>query len=376
MELIKKINSVGKQNFQNNLFVNIAAKIASVFSILFAMSIVYELRNHVDLWLLIMLSIFISFFLIVNEVIKVRSIKAMYNNKLKSLLTFLFTFILSLSLSTIGIYLWVNKTDNINSESLISKAVESNDLKSYYRMQIDSIRNNKFESTEEYNDLNKSLSFWKSRKATDLEERANIRENIIKIENQIQTNRKEYNDNQKLSISNLENELQSKLDIVDVKFTNQSKEVNKNNFLTYILLTLIVVVEFAIIYLNNNIAKVETEFVQYTNNDIVKKYKVGRKLLESLFLTSNSVDTGSGYTELITNINKAKYSYVNKLENLQWEDLIELYNLYIDLDILDRGFVKKKEESDETGVLTNKFQVRDIESALKKYDKYYNVILK
>lgn len=376
MELIKKINSVGKQDFQNNLFVNIAAKIASVFSILFAMSIVYELRNHVDSWLLIMLSIFISFFLIVNEVIKVRSIKAMYNNKLKSLLTFLFTFILSLSLSTIGIYLWVNKTDNINSESLITKAVESNDLKSDYRMQIESIRSNKFESTEEYNNLNKSLSFWKSRKATDLEERANIRENIIRIENQIQTNRKEYNDNQNLSISNLENELQSKLDIVDVKFTNQSKEVNKNNFLTYILLTLIVVVEFAIIYLNNNIAKVETEFVQYTNNDIVKKYKVGRKLLESLFLTSNSVDTGSGYTELITNINKAKYSYVNKLENLQWEDLIELYNLYIDLDILDRGFVKKKEESDETGVLTNKFQVRDIESALKKYDKYYNVILK
>jgi|BioPla2DNA2_1021312.scaffolds.fasta_scaffold23857_4 hypothetical protein len=376
MELIKKINSVGKQNFQNNLFVNIAAKIASVFSILFAMSIVYELRNHVDLWLLIMLSIFISFFLIVNEVIKVRSIKAMYNNKLKSLLTFLFTFILSLSLSTIGIYLWVNKTDNINSESLISKAVESNDLKSYYRMQIDSIRNNKFESTEEYNDLNKSLSFWKSRKATDLEERANIRENIIKIENQIQTNRKEYYDNQKLSISNLENELQSKLDIVDVKFTNQSKEVNKNNFLTYILLTLIIVVEFAIIYLNNNIAKVETEFIQYTNNDVVKKYKVGRKLLECLFLTSNRVVKDDNSTELITNINKAKYSHVNKLENLQWEDLIELYNLYIDLDILDRGFVKKKDESDENGVLTNKFQVEDIESALKRYDQYYNVILK
>lgn len=376
MELIKKINSVGKQNFQNNLFVNIAAKIASVFSILFAMSIVYELRNHVDLWLLIMLSIFISFFLIVNEVIKVRSIKAMYNNKLKSLLTFLFTFILSLSLSTIGIYLWVNKTDNINSESLISKAVESNDLKSYYRMQIDSIRNNKFESTEEYNDLNKSLSFWKSRKATDLEERANIRENIIKIENQIQTNRKEYYDTQKRSISNLENELQSKLDIVDVKFTNQSKEVNKNNFLTYILLTLIVVVEFAIIYLNNNIAKVETEFIQYTNNDVVKKYKVGRKLLECLFLTSNRVVKDDNSTELITNINKAKYSHVNKLENLQWEDLIELYNLYIDLDILDRGFVKKKDESDENGVLTNKFQVEDVESALKRYDQYYNVILK
>ena len=376
MELIKKINSVGKQNFQNNLFVNIAAKIASVFSILFAMSIVYELRNHVDSWLLIMLSIFISFFLIVNEVIKVRSIKAMYNNKLKSLLTFLFTFILSLSLSTIGIYLWVNKTDNINSESLITKAVETNDLKSYYRMQIESIRNNEFEFSNQYKQLSEDLTFWRNRRAADVEERDKIRENIIRIENQIQTNRKEYNDNQNLSISNLENELQSKLDIVDVKFTNQSKEVNKNNFLTYILLTLIVVVEFAIIYLNYNIAKVDTEFVQYTNNDIVKKYKVGRKLLESLFLTSNSVDTGSGYTELITNINKAKYSYVNKLENLQWDDLIELYNLYIDLDILDRGFVKKKEESDETGVLTNKFQVENIESALKRYDQYYNVILK
>ena len=376
MELIKKINSVGKQNFQNNLFVNIAAKIASVFSILFAMSIVYELRNHVDSWLLIMLSIFISFFLIVNEVIKVRSIKAMYNNKLKSLLTFLFTFILSLSLSTIGIYLWVNKTDNINSESLITKAVESNDLKSVYRTQIESIRNNEFESSNQYKQLSEDLTFWRNRRAADVEERGYIRDNIVRIENQIQTNRKEYNDNQNLSISNLENELQSKLDIVDVKFTNQSKEVNKNNFLTYILLTLIVVVEFAIIYLNYNIAKVDTEFVQYTNNDIVKKYKVGRKLLESLFLTANMVVMDDNYTELITNINKAKYSYVNKLENLQWDDLIELYNLYIDLDILDRGFVKKKEESDETGVLTNKFQVENIESALKRYDQYYNVILK
>lgn len=376
MELIKKINSVGKQNFQNNLFVNIAAKIASVFSILFAMSIVYELRNHVDSWLLIMLSIFISFFLIVNEVIKVRSIKAMYNNKLKSLLTFLFTFILSLSLSTIGIYLWVNKTDNINSESLITKAVESNDLKSDYRMQIESIRNNEFESSNQYKQLSEDLSFWRNRRAADVEERGYIRDNIVRIENQIQSNRKEYNDNQNLSISKLENELQSKLDIVDVKFTNQSKEVNKNNFLTYILLTLIIVVEFVIIYLNNNIAKVDTEFVQYTNNDIVKKYKVGRKLLESLFLTANRVVKDDNCTELITNINKAKYSYVNKLENLQWDDLIELYNLYIDLDILDRGFVKKKEESDETGVLTNKFQVEDIESALKRYDQYYNVILK
>lgn len=376
MELIKKINSVGKQNFQNNLFVNIAAKIASVFSILFAMSIVYELRNHVDSWLLIMLSIFISFFLIVNEVIKVRSIKAMYNNKLKSLLTFLFTFILSLSLSTIGIYLWVNKTDNINSESLITKAVESNDLKSDYRMQIESIRNNEFESSNQYKQLSEDLSFWRNRRAADVEERGYIRDNIVRIENQIQSNRKEYNDNQNLSISKLENELQSKLDIVDVKFTNQSKEVNKNNFLTYILLSLIIVVEFLIIYLNNNIAKVDTEFVQYTNNDIVKKYKVGRKLLESLFLTANRVVKDDNCTELITNINKAKYSYVNKLENLQWDDLIELYNLYIDLDILDRGFVKKKEESDETGVLTNKFQVEDIESALKRYDQYYNVILK
>lgn len=375
MKLIKKINSVGKQNFQNNLFVNIAAKIASVFSILFAMSIVYELRNHVDSWLLIMLSIFISFFLIVNEVIKVRSIKAMYNNKLKSLLTFLFTFILSLSLSTIGIYLWVNKTDNINSESLITKTVESNDLKSDYRMQIESIRNNEFESSNQYKQLSEDLSFWRNRRAADVEERGYIRDNIVRIENQIQSNRKEYNDNQNLSISNLENELQSKLDIVDVKFTNQSKEVNKNNFLTYILLTLIVVVEFVIIYLNNNIAKVDTEFVQYTNNDIVKKYKVGRKLLESLFLTANRVVKDDNCTELITNINKAKYSYVNKLENLQWDDLIELYNLYIDLDILDKGFVKKKEESDENGVLTNKFQVENIESALKRYDQYYNVIL-
>lgn len=375
MELIKKINQVSKQDFKHNLFVNIAAKIASIFSILFALSIVYELNNHVESWLLIMLSVFITFFLIVNEVIKVRSIKAMYNNKLKSLLTFLFTFILSLSLSSIGIYLWVNKTDNINSESLINKTVETNNLKSDYRLKIESIRNNEFESTNQYKQLSDDLTFWRNRRAGDVEEREYIRENIVRVENLIQTNRREFNDNKNLLIVGLENELYSQLDIVDVQFTNQSKEVNKNNFLTYILLTLIIVVEFAIIYLNNSIAKNDNEFVQYTNNDIVRKYKIGRKLLESLFLTSNGIDKGDG-VEYYTTINKAKYSYITKLENLTWDDVTELYNLYIDLDILDRGYIKKKDESDETGVLTNTFQVLNIKSALERYDQFYNVILK
>ena len=377
MELIKRINKAGKQDFNHNLFMNFAAKIASIFSILFAMSIVYELRNHVDTWLLIMLSTFITFFLIVNEVIKVRSIKAMYNNKLKSLLTFSFTFILSLSLSSIGVYLWVNKTDEINSESLLNKSVESNIIKSDYRVKFDSVRKNKFEDTEQYKQLNEALSFWKTRVAGNTEERSNIRENIGRIEENIRNDRDIFYQKQQILINELEYELQSKLDIIDISFTNQSKKINRNNFLTYILLTLIIVVEFVIIYLNNNIAKIDNEFVHYTNNDLIKKYKIGRKLLESLYLTANQSYLDDGQTVLITNINKAKYSYVNKIENLTWEDLVELYNLFIDLDILDRGYIKKKnEEDDDKGVLTNHFQMNDSKMALNRYDKYYEIILK
>jgi hypothetical protein len=203
-----------------------------------------------------------------------------------------------------------------------------------------------------------------------LDERTEIRNTIREIQNTINNNRKEFNSKQKNLISEKQNELNSKLKIVDVEFNNQSKEVNKNNFLTYILLTLVIIVEFAIIYLNNNIAKEDREILNLKTNDEVHKYLIGRKVLKSLYLTA---EYDENY-ELFTTIKKAQY-LANKTSNLKWEDFAELYNLYIDLGILDNGSTMKPKDENKKGILMNKIQMRSKDAALSAFDKFYDVIL-
>lgn len=368
MKLIKELNK-NKFNLGIDMFTNIVAKIASIFSVIFAMSIVFELRNHIDLWLVGLLSIFIAFFLIVNEVIKVKSIINLHNGNNKAFLSFIFTFIISIALSGTGIYLWVNKTEKINSKSLIDKTVKVNDIKSKYTKEFEEINSRSFEDTKEFLNLKKSLNYWENRSAATLEERTEIRNTIREIQNTINNNRKEFNSKQENLINEKENELNSKLKIVDVEFNNQSKEVNKNNFLTYILLTLVIIVEFAIIYLNNTIAKKEKDINNFKNKDEVNKYSIGRKILESLYLTADSDKDN----KLFTTIKKASYIGF-KTSNLEWDDISELYNLYIDLGILDNGFMSEPKDG-KKGVLTNEISMQDKNMALKKYDEFYNILL-
>src|SRR6056297_140797 len=98
MKLIKELNK-NRLNIGTDLFTSISAKTASVFSVIFAMSIVHQLKDHVEIWLVGILSVFIAFFLIVNEVIKVKSIKNVHNGNNKALLSFIFSFVISIALS-------------------------------------------------------------------------------------------------------------------------------------------------------------------------------------------------------------------------------------------------------------------------------------
>lgn len=370
MKVLEFLKRVNQSNFSTDVFTKVSAKIASVFSVIFAMSIVYELHNHIELWLVGILSVFIAFFLIVNEVIKVRSIKNIHNGNNKALLSFIFTFVISIALSGTGIYLWVNKTQEINSKSLLNKTIKINDVRSKYTNEIEKIKSVSFEDSKEFLNLKKSLEFWKKRSAATLDERTEIRNTIKDIENNINQRRIKFEEKQNSLIKEKENELQSKLKIIDVEFNNQSKEVNKNNFLTYILLSLVIIVEFAIIYLNGSIAKTESKILNLKNDYEVNKYIYGRKILESIYLTADFDEEN----KLYTNIKKASYIGFKTSKNLQWDDITELYNLYIDLRILDNGFISESKDN-KKGVLTNKILITDKNIALKKFDEFYSILL-
>lgn len=83
----------------------LSALVASIFSVLFSLSIVLELANIVNGIVLIFLTIFTVLFLITNERIKVQQLKNVYKGSKKSILPFMVTFVISIVLSSIGIYL-------------------------------------------------------------------------------------------------------------------------------------------------------------------------------------------------------------------------------------------------------------------------------
>lgn len=369
---MKLTNQILKSKKSINLeqgFIALAAKIASVFSVIFAMSIVVELKDDVNVFLFILLSVFVLFFLSVNEVIKVKSIKHS-SDDFKSLMTLCVTFLLSITLSGIGIYLWVNKTDIITSKSVETKTIESNNIKQKYGKSIDLVLYDKYEESAEYAQFMNDLNYWKSRRAMDKDDVKSIRENIVRIETSIEKNKNKYNELNKTKISELNNKMNSELELIDVRFVNKSNDINKNNFITFILLTLVIVVEFAIIYLNKNDQKHQNEIDSKIDVNIKNKYLFGRRLLETLFLSAEMDLDGN----LKTNVNKAKFSLINRLENINWDELVDMYNIYIDLCILDRGENISTGE-DKKGVLVNTFKFDKLEDVLKQYDMFFEIVL-
>jgi len=78
-----------------------------------------------------------------------------------------------------------------------------------------------------------------------------------------------------------------------------------------------------------------------------------------------------------TNIEKAKYSYSNKDNVLSWEDITRLYNILIDLGILDNGEIREIDlpNGNVKKLLYNKFLVSESE-AHQIFDNYFEKYFK
>ena len=125
MNLTKLIVNDSKKNLQLKQKETFAF-IASVFSVIFALSIVFELRNIVSGFVLAFLIVFIVLFLILNEKLKVENVRKLYKGNKKGIIPFGLTFVISVTLSSIGIYLWTNKSMDAKievSESTISQEI-------------------------------------------------------------------------------------------------------------------------------------------------------------------------------------------------------------------------------------------------------------
>lgn len=366
------VDLIRKQN--ENKFIKlidyIPALISNTFSVLFSLSIVLELKNILSGYVLILLSVFVVLFLIYNEVTKVQYVRKVFKGVKTAIIPLIITFIISLTLASIGIYLFTNKTTDIKDNNNMDKVVKINNINYTYQSKINELNNTMvFETSKEYEALNKELYYWKHLSAATLIERDNIRNRIDKIQNDIQSQRTLFNENKRVSINQLNTLLNNEVQIINTQYNNTNNKSTKNNFISYIFLSLIIITEFATIVLNKNIAEKQILRDEFCNSDLSKKYIVASNILTSMFLTSYKG---------VTNIEKAKYSEANKFE---WNELSLLYNQFINLGILDEGQVIEHKSLDKDynektkKVLTNKFIV-DESIAQVLLNGYYEKLLK
>lgn len=350
------------------LTAKIPANIASVFSVLFSLSIVVELSNIVEGSVMFILGIFTVIFLLLNERIKVVEIKKFYAGNKKAVVPFLITFMISLALSSIGIYFWVNKTIDIKNQSNTEYVTKIAEINKDYNNQINNLKvSNVFEGTTEYKDLHESLQYWKTRRPANLEERNLIRENIQTIESKISDAKLVFNTSLENQIAELKQLQSNDISIVENSNNNIVSTIDSNNQITIIFLIMIVLTELGIVILNKDVAKIENRFEELTNTKLANNYLIGRKVLISLYLSANKQGT--------VNMLQALYSpVINKLtwsDEKKWSETKKLYNMLINVGILSDGKVRVRNGKQ---IMYNNIELPE-NKALKIFDNYYDKIL-
>jgi hypothetical protein len=354
--LVKESNSIKLITFWDHL----PPLLANIFSVLFATSIILELKDIVSGWVMVLLTVFISLFLIQNEITKVKQIRNFFAGNKNSLIAFSITFIISVALSTIGMYFYTNKSTEIKDNSEISKNIEINELNNKYQILVSNVYSESFENTKEYEDINKVITYWKGRNAATKNERAEIRVRVEKFQNDLILARNAFKLNNDKKIENLNLSKENEKDLILSKYDKNINTTKTNDFISYIFLTLILITEFMTIVLNKTYMDKKNIVGQYIDSKFAQKYLIASNMLTSLYLSAK---------DNVVNINMAKYGLNS---DVQWEVIKEIYNNLIMLGILSEGEIKTytDEKGDNKKILYNVL-VMDETTAQKKLDSYF-----
>jgi hypothetical protein len=323
--------------------------IANTFSVLFASTIVLELRGTVENYVLCILCSFVVLFLVWNEVTKVKEVRRFFKGIKNSIYPIIVTFVISISLASIGVYFFTNKSITITNDSTIQKSIEISEINNKYQLKKSDIQGIQFELSSEYDALNKELRYWKTRSALDIQERSEIRNKVAQIQTQIQNSMDMFNSNKIVQINALNDLLQQEIQIVNNKYNRTISNTKKNNFITYIFLILIIITEISTILLNKKIAEKLVERDNFLNSKLVNEYLLARRF----WIASYNVRSKS--TNMIT-LNKAK----NSIIGIKFDTAKNFYNNFINIGILE-GFKE---------VMMNKILVEESQG-LAIIDSYY-----
>jgi len=336
------------------IFDYIVAYTASAFSVLFALSIVLEIKNTVSGYLAIMLCLFLVFFLLFNESMKIKESRKQ-NPKIFNLL---FSFLVTISLSTMGGYFWTNKSHETNKKLSEGKDISILNISQKYTFKIDSIKNIDFYQTNQYKELNNQIKFHKAKSILTIEERTERNNQISELFKQINTQKESFEQSKKDQIAELNNLKQSELSLSNTKINNDYKDLTKNNFISFIFVILIMITEFLIYYMNKEIGIKKAKMLELTKSKNFKDYRLYRSMIDFIFEIHSKGDK--------INIKTIGHSYFAQRNKLSPDTTKAIYDSFIIMGLLEKSI-----DIEERDYII-KF---DKKTTLKKFDKCFEIIM-
>ncbi len=262
--------------------------IVSFFTIVFAISIVFEIRNIIGEFMFIILTIFLGLFLIFNEYLKITELKNYFKHNGKgNIMILIITFSLSVGLSVIGIYFWVEKTYKSDISNKINDihVIDSLDvqLKNEIMLLDNNIKYNLINNNEYKNEYS-SLEFNKRqlKQVWKIEDRKPILIKINEIENNIRLIELNLNKSKSLEIIELKNTYKTKKDNLNKIKELGNVQSDKNKFISYIIIILTLLNDFVAIMFAKQTAQKELNKEYFLNSNKVLEYLEYRKFVNIL----------------------------------------------------------------------------------------------
>jgi hypothetical protein len=343
----KESRWVFKEITSNNKLNNIFVKILSFFSVIFSLSIIYELSTlGIDLYLVVIFGLFATLLIIVNEIIKVNKLISLFsfNKSTENYVLCFLTVLLSVIVSTYGIYKFLDRSE-INSNIIEVKTNDIiNDTISFYDNKIEEIKLLNIVDSELFNS---QYEIYNNQLNQYISDRDNIKNTNMIYNNNLRDYYKEINmkiDNANEMLINVNNkfieykneEIRKLIEIKEttineIKSNNKESKENINNK-NYIIISLFIfftlLTEFCIIYISIKIANINVlnksikEYNDNVFNDKIsfiknikefKQYEMYKNIIERICsikpkgssITLNEIKTMlSGYNLSVNQLNQ------------------------------------------------------------------------
>jgi hypothetical protein len=309
----------------------ITAVIASVFSVLFSLSILIELQKFVDRYVFLMSGVFLVLFVIYNEISKVWELQKWFRKQKSSMTALITTIVISFGMSLIGILFWINSTYDNEIKLSNHVAEKITDIDKKYQVLIDSVSKI---TLPEYEQILLDLKFWKERRSDSKEQRDEILKNIRFLESKKIELSKSIDENRSLQKTVLISAKNNELSLLNTQEKNEGKKMNKNNLLSWIFFTMVLISEIIIVNIQKQIVNMFDDNQRAIIN-VLKDCEL--RNLESISINEFKFNRFNKYV---------KSYHDHSHNNDMWEETKKDYNILVEVGIIDnQGKVVKKNGS-------------------------------